>query len=122
MQPAMRPDRVEEAKQRRLKEPLEITGYNVEISKVHIIRPESAPQASRTTQTFVVRHILTIGDLAKMDAHVKLGKFIPVPDLSLQALMIVIDKLGLLEDKVQEGGSKKNKGRQKRGKKNDGKA
>lgn len=85
-------EQVEKAKRRRLKEPLEITGYDVAENK---IRALGAP---RTTQEFTTRRIETITDLAKLDAHMRVGKFIPVPDLSLQALMIVIAKLGLLED------------------------
>ena len=81
----------EQAKQRRLKEPLEITGYEVEVLKVKV---RGAPQ---TTQRFATRRIQTIGDLARLDAHAKIGKFIPMPDLSLQALLIVIDRLGMLE-------------------------
>lgn len=87
-------DQAEAAKRRRLKEPLEITGYDIVENKIR------APGSSKTKQEFTVRRIETIGDLARVDAHCRLGKFVPVPDLSLQALMIVIDRLGLLEDEV----------------------
>ncbi len=93
-------DQVEAAKKRRLKEPIEITGYEIEISKIARI-DQKGPQ---TTQTFATREIRTIGDLAVLDAHAKIGKFIPMPDLSLQALMIVIDKLGMLEPKEEVDG------------------
>ena len=92
------PEEVAAAKNRRLREPLMITGYDVVPMKVSLVG-EDAP---RTKQVFVPRKIETIGDLAALDAHVKLGKFLPMPDLSLQALMIVIDKVGLLEEKKEE--------------------
>lgn len=95
-------EQVNAAKKRRLKEPLEITGYEIEVSKIATLDAKGP----KTTQVFATRVIETIGDLAQLDAHAKIGKFVPMPDLSLQALMIVIDKLGMLEDKepTQEGG------------------
>ena len=97
------PEQAAAAKNRRLKEPLEITGYDVSVSKLAVVGVQEGP---RTTQEFAVRKIETIGDLAALDAHARLGKFIPVPDLSLQALMIVIDKLGLLEEKEKSDGGR----------------
>ena len=94
------PEQQERAKQRRLKEPLEITGYEITTLRV---RTADGPQ---TKKEFVTRSIRTIGDIAKLDAHCKVGKFIPLPDLSLQALMIVIDKQGLLEDEKKDGPKK----------------
>ena len=94
------PEQVENARKRRLREPLEITGYEIEISKIARV-DQRGPQ---TTQVFATRRIETIGDLATLDAHAKLGKFVPMPDLSLQALMIVIDKLGMLEKKEGDDG------------------
>lgn len=88
---------VEAARSRRLKEPLSITGYSVTASKI------LAAGEPRTQSEMVVRQVETIGDLARLDAHIKVGKFIPVPDLGLQALNIVIDKLGLLEPAEKEG-------------------
>jgi len=96
----MTTEQVNAAKNRRLKEPLEITGYAVEVSKIARI-DQKGPE---TIQTFVTRKINTIGDFATLDAHTKLGKFVPMPDLSLQALLIVIDKLGLLEEKEDDDG------------------
>ena len=92
------PKDVEAAKSRRLKEPLVITGYDVVSMKVSLVGEEGP----RTEQVFAPRKIETIGDIAKLDAHVKLGKFLPMPDLSIQALMIVIDKIGLLEEKKED--------------------
>lgn len=90
------PEQAEAAKRRRLKEPLEITGYDVVVTKLRLPGDES-----RTKEVFATKRIETIGDLAKLDAHIKVGKFIPLPDLSLQALLIVIDKIGLLEEKEE---------------------
>jgi hypothetical protein len=94
----MTPEDAEAAKNRRLKEPLIITGYDIVPMKVSLVGEEGP----RTRQVFAPRRIETIGDLAALDAHTKLGKFLPMPDLSLQALMIVIDKMGLLEEKDKE--------------------
>ena len=92
------PEQADAAKKRRLKEPLEITGYNIKALRMKVVSPD----APRTTQEFAIRTINTIGDLAMLEAHMRLGKFIPVPDLSIQALMIVIDKVGLLEEKEED--------------------
>ena len=98
------PEQAEAAKKRRLKEPLEITGYNVVVMKLSLPGDKlSLPGGKqRTREVFATRRIETIGDLAKLDAHIKVGKFIPLPDLSLQALLIVIDKIGLLEEKEEK--------------------
>lgn len=92
------PEQVAAAKNRRLKEPLAITGYDVVPMKVSL----AGEDGPRTRQVFATRMIETIGDMAALDAHVKLGKFIPMPDLSIQALMIVIDKEDLLEPRKKE--------------------
>ena len=92
-------EQAEAAKNRRLKEPLEISGYDIQASKLHLVNSD----APRTKQVFATRRIETIGDLAMLEAHMRVGKFIPVPDLSIQALMIVIEKMGLLEEKEKEG-------------------
>jgi len=86
------------ARNRKFKEPLKISGYKVVESRLSIVG-ENQP---RTNTEMVILTIETVGDLAKMDARMKTGKFIPVPDLSIQALNIVIDKMGLLEPKEEE--------------------
>lgn len=97
---SLTPEQIAAAKRRRLKEPLEITGYEVVINKIASLDAN----APRTRKEFVTRTIETIGDLAALDAHAKIGKFVPLPDLSVQALMIVIDKLGMLEPKEEVDG------------------
>lgn len=89
---AVDPKQIEAMKSRRFKDPIQITGYNVRILKVQVSMDE--PQ---TAQDFVVKNIEKVGDLATVFAEMRIGKFVPMPDISLQMFMVMIDTLGLLE-------------------------
>ena len=88
------PEQVEKHRNRRLKEPIMISGYRITMSRLAV---DGSGQPS-TKQEMVVRKVETIRDIAQIEAHMRVGKFIPVPDLGIQALNLVLEKLDMLED------------------------
>lgn len=77
---------------RKLREPLEIVGNEVRMSK--LVGPDKSPSVE---QVFSPRTIREIGDLIALERDVKRGTFQPTPLLSIQILNFVLHKMDLLE-------------------------
>jgi hypothetical protein len=87
------PKVAEKVYNRKLKTPLEVLGYSIHVSNI-----VDSDKNVGVTKVFDPRIIKTLKDLAVMDKDIVMGKFVPVPTIATQTMMIMLDKLGMLKE------------------------